>query len=329
MKTEVGIPVYNAVDTLPRTLESLINQTTSNFGICLSIDGDGHLNEYLDIINDFTARGLNIRTIYSNINCGPGMARQRILDTTEAEYLIFLDSDDLLTPRAVEILTYVIEHQELDVVRAAYVREERGGPGSIIPQNSASITHFHGKIYRLSYLREKNINFHPDLRLNEDSYFNLIAWNSTDKRGELAEPMCIWRENEHSITRGEGEKAFFIKSYDQYILSQVDGLKKLHEVNGGEVSLTLITTTLVLIYTNYMRAKCYGLDLEKIDAIISTLQKHQFMQDYLNDYHSWVELVKQLRVGEIYDDIIVFYKEPFSEWANRLLKEKKDAESDQ
>ena len=281
MKTEVGIPVYNAVDTLPRTLESLVNQTTSDFRICLFIDGDEHLDEYLDIVNDFIARGLNIRTIY----------------------------------------TYVIEHQELDVVRAAYVREERGGPGSIIPQNSASITHFHGKIYRLSYLREKNINFHPNLRLNEDSYFNLIAWNSTDKRGELAEPMCIWRENEHSITRGEGEKAFFIKSYDQYILSQVDGLKKLHEVNGGEVSLTLITTTLVLIYANYMRAKCYGLDLEKIDAIISTLQKHQFMQDYLNDYHSWVELVKQLRVGEIYDDIIVFYKEPFSEWANRLLKQ--------
>lgn len=110
MKTEVGIPVYNAVDTLSRTLESLVNQTTSDFGICLSIDGDEHLEEYLDIVNDFTAHGLNIRTIYSNVNCGPGMARQHILDTTEAEYLIFLDSDDLLTPRAVEILTYVIDH---------------------------------------------------------------------------------------------------------------------------------------------------------------------------------------------------------------------------
>ena len=47
MKTEVGIPVYNAVDTLPRTLESLVNQTISDFGICLSIDGDGHFDDIL------------------------------------------------------------------------------------------------------------------------------------------------------------------------------------------------------------------------------------------------------------------------------------------
>ena len=29
----------------------------------------------------------------------------------------------------------------------------------------------------------------------------------------------------------------------------VESLKKLHEINGGEVSKTLVTTTLVLIYS--------------------------------------------------------------------------------
>lgn len=321
MKTEVGIPVYNAVDTLPRTLESLINQTVSNFGICLSLDGEDY-EKYASIVDEFSARGLHIRML-CNQHRGPGLTRQAILDTTEADYIIFLDADDLLTPRAVEILTLVIEQQELDIVRAAYVREEAGKFGTIVPQNSASITHFHGKIYRVSYLREKNIFFHPDLRLNEDSYFNLIAWNASELRGEIAEPMCIWRENANSLTRNEGEKAFFVKSYAQYVLSQVDGLKKLYEIRGKDIPITLITTTLVLIYASYMRAKCYNLDLVILDDIISTFKHDQFIQDYLNDYHSWVELVKQLRVGEIYDDIIVFYKEPFSEWANRLLKEKK------
>lgn len=319
MITEVGIPVYHAVDTLPQTLESLINQTTNMYSICLSLDGEDY-GLYKEIVEAFAARNLRIRVLL-NEHGGAGMARQAILDTTQAEYMIFLDADDLLTPRAVEILTRAIDTQDLDIVRAAYVKEEINEMGTVIPQNSSSITHFHGKIYRVSYLQEKNIRFHPDLYLNEDSFFNLVAWNSTDRRGEIAEPMCIWRDNKDSLTRGEGEKAFFVKSYDQYILSQVDGLKKLHEINGGEVSKTLVTTTLVLIYSSYMRAKCYNLDLDKIDFIISTLQKHQFMQDYLNDYNSWVELIRQLRVGEIYDDIIVFYKEPFSEWANRLLKQ--------
>ena len=320
MKTEVGIPVYNALNTLPATLMSLVNQTVHDFEVCLSIDGDEHLDEYLDMTNNFHACGLNIRTLYTNINRGPGMARQSILDTTEADYIIFLDSDDLLTPRAVEILTRVMDQQELNIVRSAYIREEKGALGTIIPQNSASITHFHGKIYRVSYLYEKEIFFLPNLRLNEDSYFNLIAWNSTDKRGEVAEPMCIWRENENSITRNKGEKAFFIKSYDQYVLSQVEGLKKLHAIN-GEISTSLLTTTLTLIYNNYMRAKCYDLDVEKLDVIIHTLRDCDFIQKFLNDYNSWVELIKQLRAGEIYDDVIVFYKEPFSEWANRLLKQ--------
>lgn len=37
---EIGIPVYNAVDTLPKTLDSLVSQTVNDFCVCLSIDGD-------------------------------------------------------------------------------------------------------------------------------------------------------------------------------------------------------------------------------------------------------------------------------------------------
>lgn len=329
MKTEVGIPVYNAVDTLPRALESLVNQTVSDFGICLSIDGDEHLEEYLDIVNEFSARGLNIRTIYSNINGGPGMARQNVLSTTEAEYLMYLDADDLFTPRAVEVLTYVIDQQELDIVRAAYIKEERGEAGQIVPENSGSITHFHGKIYRVEYLKKKGIDFLPNLRYNEDSYFNLVAWNSTEERGEVVEPMYIWRENDNSITRVKGEKAFFTIAYYQYIYSQVEGLKKLNKIN-GKVSDKLLTSTLCLLYSNYTRAKLYGLPLEETEASLMTLRDEEFMQKYLLNYNNWVDLVQQLHAGEVYDDIIIFYKEPFNEWAARLIKkEKENADSDQ
>ena len=320
MKTEVGIPVYNALETLPATLVSLLGQTIHDFSICLSIDGDGHLNEYLDIVNKYKNEGLNIRVLYTDINNGPGIARQKILDTTEAEYIIFLDADDLLTPRAVEILTYVIETQNLNIVRAAYVREEIGKVGLMVPQNSSSITHFHGKIYRVSYLQENNISFLPELRYNEDSYFNLVAWNSTEARGEVAEPMCIWRENLQSITRIEGEKSFFIKSYDQYIYSQVEGLKKIHSIK-KESSDKLITATLILLYNNYMRAKLYQLSTDKIEEYLNTFRQCDFIQEYLNNYYNWVEVIKELHAGEVYDDVIIFYKEPFNEWANRLLKQ--------
>lgn len=323
MKTEVGIPVYNALDTLSATLISLVGQTVHDFSICLSIDGDNFFEEYLDLANKYKEQGLNIRVIFNNINQGPGVARQQILDTTEAEYIIFLDADDLLTPRAVEILTRVIEEQKLNIVRSAYVKEEKGKLGVMIPHNSASITHFHGKIYRVSYLKENNISFLPELRYNEDSYFNLVAWNATEKRGEITESMCVWRENQQSITRAEGEKAFFIKSYDQYIYSQVQGLKKLYEIK-NELSNKLITATLILLYSNYMRAKLYELPTQLIEQYLQTLRDCDVIQNYLNNYYNWVDIIKQLHAGEVYDDVIIFYKEPFNEWVGRLLKRMED-----
>lgn len=320
MKTEVGIPVYNALDTLPATLISLVGQTVHDFSICLSIDGDNFFEEYLDLANKYKEQGLNIRVIFNNINQGPGVARQQILDTTEAEYIIFLDADDLLTPRAVEILTRVIDDNKLNIVRASYIKEELGKVGVMVPQNSGSITHFHGKIYRVSYLLENDIRFLPNLRYNEDSYFNLIAWNVTDKRAEVNEPMCIWRENKNSITRARGEKEFFIKAYDQYIYSQVEGLKKIYIIK-KEVSNALITATLILLYNNYMRAKLYQLPTDKIESYLKTLRSCGFIQQYLNNYNNWVDIVRELHAGDVYDGTIIFYKEPFNEWVGRLIKE--------
>ena len=100
---EVGIPVFHARNTLRKGLDSLVAQTKDKFITCLSIDGDEE--DYSDIIETYRARGLKIRVINSKENGGPGAARQRIIDTTQCDYLIFMDADDMLMPRAVEVLS--------------------------------------------------------------------------------------------------------------------------------------------------------------------------------------------------------------------------------
>ena len=37
---EIGIPVYNAVDTLSKAFYSLVSHTVNDFCVSLSIDGD-------------------------------------------------------------------------------------------------------------------------------------------------------------------------------------------------------------------------------------------------------------------------------------------------
>ena len=221
--------------------------------------------------DEYIRRGLNIRIINNDENRGPGLARQSILDTTESDYIMFLDSDDMLMPRAVSILYKQAKQDEYDMVRSSFIREEKDKQDILLPQNINTITWFHGKIYRTAYLKDNNIRFHPNLRADEDAFFNLIAWNSAKKRGETSEVTYIWRFNENSIPRGSSGKEYFMKTYMYYMTSQVEGLCELFRLN-PEVDASLVMQTLINTYTYYMRARYYNLDEATMEALITKLK---------------------------------------------------------
>lgn len=317
---EVGIPVYNAEETLSKALDSLVAQTKNNFICCLSIDGDGKYNIYKPIIEEYTRRGLKIRVINSQENGGPGIARQRILDTTQCDYIMFLDSDDMLMPRAVEILYKQAKLGDYEIIRSSFIREEKNKNDLILQQDIGTVTWFHGKIYKVAYLKAKNIRFLEGLYADEDAYFNLIAWNSADKRGEMNEVTYIWRYNGNSITRNVNNKEYFVQTYMYYIRSQVEGLKTLYKVN-GKYAPTLVTQTLLNIYYYYMKAKYYELNITEMDNLIHTLALEPWMEEYLSTGSNWIEIVNTIKAGAVYDDTnIVFYNDTFNFWAARLLR---------
>lgn len=316
---EVGIPVYKARDTLPEALDSLVVQTKKNFIVCLSIDGDGE--DYQDIIDTYRARGLKIRVIISKENYGPGHARQAVIDTTICDYIMFLDADDLFMPRAVEMLYTNAKAKNYDIVRGSFIREQGNGPDRVMSCKDNVVTWFHAKIYKVQFLREKKIRFLDDLRTDEDAYFNAVAWNSTNNRGMIEEVLYIWRNNKNSITRKESMKDYFSKNYINYIRSQVEALKKLFEIN-SEIPNILVTNTLINIYYYYMKAHFYRLDEQIMDDCLSTLKKEKWMQLWLNTGENWIDIINNIKPGQVYDDqYVIFYDETFNKWAARLLKE--------
>lgn len=322
---EVGIPVWHARETLPDALDSLVAQTHKNFIVCLSIDGDE--DDYSDIIETYRGRGLHIRVINAKENGGPGVARQRVLDTTQCDYIMFLDSDDMFMPRTVHILYTQAKSGDYDIIRSSFIREEKNKQDLYLPQNAATITWFHGKIYKVKYLKDNDIRFHPDLRTDEDAYFNLVAWNSTNKRGELSEATYVWRHNDNSITRAKSTRQYFMETYMYYIGSQVYGLKKLAELN-EEMNGSLVTQTLIHIYSYYMHARFYQMDETDMINLISTLKEEDWLQAYLDEGANWIDIVKNLHAGDIYDqEYVVFYEEPFNIWANRLLRRDQSSNS--
>ena len=316
---EVGIPVYKAKSTLPAALDSLVTQTKKNFIVCLSIDGDDE--DYTDIINTYRERGLRIRVVYSTINRGAGLARQLILDSTMCDYIMFLDADDMFMPRAVEVLYTNAKAKNYDILRSSFIREYSNKEDRLMSCKDNIVTWFHGKIYRVQFLREKQIRFLEGLRTDEDAYFNAVAWNSTSNKGLIDEVLYLWRDNKESITRNRNIKDYFCDTYVNYIHGQVEALKKLFQIN-DEVPNMLITNTLINIYYYYMKARFYKLDEEPMDKTISTLKQEKWMQVWLNTGENWMDIIKNIKPGQIYDDqYVIFYDETFNLWAARLLKE--------
>lgn len=100
-KISVIIPVYNAEKYLGQCLDSLIGQTFSDFEIiCVN---DGSNDSSLDILNSYADKCDKIKII--NIeNSGPGPARNKGLDIASGDYITFVDADDWVDKKFLEIL---------------------------------------------------------------------------------------------------------------------------------------------------------------------------------------------------------------------------------
>lgn len=94
----IVMPAYNGERTILETLNSLQQQTFSNFEIILI--NDGSTDRTLEIVNNFKDPRLKI---FSYENGGLTAARNRGLSHSTGEFIALLDQDDLWTPDKLEL----------------------------------------------------------------------------------------------------------------------------------------------------------------------------------------------------------------------------------
>ena len=96
-KISVILPVYNSQKFIKKAIESVLDQTFSDFE--LIIVNDGSTDSTLDIIRDFKDKRIRL---LNQSNQGPGAARNNALEMADGDYVMFLDSDDWYSPDALE-----------------------------------------------------------------------------------------------------------------------------------------------------------------------------------------------------------------------------------
>lgn len=192
-KISVIVPVYNIEKYISRCLESIINQTYKNLEIIV-ID-DGSSDNTGKIIDDFAKRDKRVIVIHQD-NKGVSSARNKGLDIATGQYIGFVDGDDTLDKDMYDFLLKNIKKYDADISHCGYrlIEDKKEtlfyGSGKIIIQDrkkgildlmdgSLIEPTLCNKLFKRQLL--EYIRLDENIKINEDLYFNILAFNNSNK----------------------------------------------------------------------------------------------------------------------------------------------------
>lgn len=100
-KISVIVPVYKCEQYIHRCVNSILNQTFSDFELIL-VD-DGSPDNCGEICEEYAKKDFRVKVIHQ-VNGGQAAARNNGVKEAQGEWLHFVDSDDMIHPKTLEIL---------------------------------------------------------------------------------------------------------------------------------------------------------------------------------------------------------------------------------
>ena len=149
MKFSVLTPVYNVEKYIVECIESVINQTYSDFEFIL-VD-DGSPDESPRICDKYAQEDSRIKVIHKE-NGGLISARRAAIAVASGEYCVFLDSDDYLDREALEVINKKIEETSCDCVCYGFNRVN--DQGSVLWRSNDTeekIVNEKGELYKIIF----------------------------------------------------------------------------------------------------------------------------------------------------------------------------------
>lgn len=124
----VIVPVYQVEEYLPACIESVLGQTFSDFELIL-VD-DGSFDQCPQICDAYAEKDERIRVLHKE-NGGLCSARQAGIRIATGDYVLNLDSDDLIAADTLECAWQILQKNQCDMVSFAYRWVKNGQTVSI------------------------------------------------------------------------------------------------------------------------------------------------------------------------------------------------------
>lgn len=163
----VIVPAYKVQAYLHECLESVLSQSFADLE--LIVVDDRSPDACGEIADEFAARDARVRAVHLPENVGLGRARNAGLERATGDYLLFLDSDDTLTP---------------DALRAIADRVEETGEPDVLVYDYAS-TYWSGETVRNQFAAQLTEEGPAPFRLQDRPGLLrvlMVAWNKAYRR---------------------------------------------------------------------------------------------------------------------------------------------------
>ena len=286
IKVSVIMPIYNAYDYLGPAIDSVLSQTLTEIEL-ICVD-DGSTDSSYDLIKEYQKKDERVR-IVTETNAGPALARNNGIKRARGEYLAFLDADDFFEPKLLEKLYNAAKERDLDIAITDYnifnnrkslfdsaqpeeyedIYEENGvtskslAPDKIFLSTNGAAWN---KLFRRSFVIEKQLSFLQDVKIYEDVYFVVSALSLAERVGKVFEVLL-----HHRVYTDQSRAKTFRKHYAQVLFVYLK-MKEFLRQNG-------MYSPLSTSYLNLTASRCY-----RIYNVLGSDSKEKFWNMLHDEY---------------------------------------------
>lgn len=215
-KVSILVPIYNVEKYLARCIDSVLAQDFTDFELIL-VD-DGSPDSCPQICDEYAEKDNRIKVVHKS-NGGLVSARLAGFQQAEADYLMFLDSDDYLLDGAVKCLYQEITSGGYDVVKGRPLRENNAGKrwqesylineGEICDNETYTINmlhnnispYLHSSIYKQKLFKESLFKRVIDggISIGEDWVTNMLVSPNISKAKIISKTVYVYYWNDSSM----------------------------------------------------------------------------------------------------------------------------------
>lgn len=199
-------PVFNALQTLERTVASVRGQDFADWELLLS--DDGSTDGSVALADRLAAEDPRIRVLRCETNGGAARARNRALDAARGRYIAFLDSDDEWVPHKLSRQIGFMQDTGAAFTYAGFWRVRDGRTRQVVVPDSVSHAQLlNGNVigcltavYDSDALGRVPM---PDLRMRQDYGLWLRLLRRTDRAVAVPEPLGWYHVRSSSLSAGK------------------------------------------------------------------------------------------------------------------------------